>query len=237
MLVPLFCSQRHPIGSSENPVVHCLYSLKKLGISRLVPLIWLEPNMSDLQVPGDQRQQRNQTTIGRIDIDIEKAKIEDAERLALVADALRAGNGLGSRVRLRAFGESMLPTLWPGDIVEIASCSLDEVRPGEIVLALRDGRLFLHRLVKSKPNGFVLRGDSVPNADPLYPREALLGRLVSATTGTGAEGDKRPSFVASAWSRALGMLFCHCGMVRRLAVKFNRRPSASGHEFRTVETL
>ena len=41
----------------------------------------------------------------------------------------------------------MLPALWPGDVVEIASCSLEDVRPGEIVLARREGRLFLHRLV------------------------------------------------------------------------------------------
>ena len=44
-------------------------------------------------------------------------------------------------------GESMLPALWPGDVVEIESCSLEDIRPGEIVLAQRDGRLFLHRFV------------------------------------------------------------------------------------------
>jgi len=62
---------------------------------------------------------------------------------ALVADALR---GRGS-LRLRVHGESMLPTLWPGEVVEIEGCPPEEVRPGEIVLARRDGRLFLHRLV------------------------------------------------------------------------------------------
>src|SRR6202163_1814360 len=93
-----------------------------------------------------------------------------AERSALVADALRR---FGQSVRLRVHGESMLPALWPGDVVEIAGCSLEDVRPGEIVLARRDGRLFLHRLVgrfdgPSTPNGFLLRGDSMPAPDPQF---------------------------------------------------------------------
>jgi len=157
-----------------------------------------------------------------------------AERSALVADALRAGNGFGSRVRLRVYGESMLPALWPGHVVEIASCSLEQLRPGEIVLALRDGRLFLHRLVKSQANGFVLCGDSMPGPDPLYAPAALLGRLVNRND-TGTNGKR--SFTPSAWNRCLGLMFCHCSIFRRLALKFHRCRSASAREFRVVESL
>src|SRR5271157_6211990 len=97
-----------------------------------------------------------------------------AERSALLADVLHRGHGLRQGVRLRVHGESMLPALWPGDVVEIASCSLEDVRPGEIVLARREGRLFLHRLVRrclvapGTPNGFLLRGDSMPGSDPQF---------------------------------------------------------------------
>jgi hypothetical protein len=153
-----------------------------------------------------------------------------AERSALLADALRRSQSL----RLRVYGESMLPTLWPGDVVEIAGCSLEEVRPGEIVLALHDGRLFLHRLLASESNGFVLRGDSMPGPDPLYPAEALLGRLVNDTdSGT----NRKQSFTASAWNRGLGLMFCHCSIFRRVALKFHRRRSASARQFRIVESL
>lgn len=155
-----------------------------------------------------------------------------AERSAFVAGQLRANNRLGSRVRLRVHGESMLPALWPGSVVEIASCPLADVRPGEIVLALRNGRLFLHRLVASQPEGFVLRGDSMPGPDPQYPPEALLGRLVR---GAGA-GQER-GFFASVLSRALGMLLCHCGVVRRLALRLHSRRTTTAGEFRSVESL
>jgi len=160
-----------------------------------------------------------------------------AERSALVADALR----LSGRLRLQVHGESMLPALWPGDVVEIASCSLEDVRPGEIMLTRRDGRLFLHRLVSTcKPDGFLLRGDSLPGADPQFPAKALLGRLVSKVDERrGVSGFSVRWFgvnwFGAKWSRALGMVLCHCGVARRLALKLHRRQKASPRNFRNLE--
>lgn len=169
-----------------------------------------------------------------------------AEGSALVAETLRA-SGCS---RLRVQGESMLPALWPGDVVEIASCSPEDVRPGEIVLALRDGRLFLHRYVgrfvsrfndPCKPNGFLLRGDSMPGPDPQFLTEALLGRLVQKVDEARAvcPAALRPGFRAKwlsmKWSRALGALFCHCGLARRLALKLHSRRTASARAWRFPE--
>ena len=161
----------------------------------------------------------------------------NAERSALVADALR----LSGRLRLQVHGESMLPALWPGDVVEIASCSIEDLRPGEIVLARRDGRLFLHRLVSTcKPDGFLLRGDSMPDSDPQFPAEALLGRLVS-------KADERRgvswfgvqwfgvNWFGVNWSRALGTVLCHWDLARRLALKLHSRRQASLRNFRSPE--
>ncbi len=154
-----------------------------------------------------------------------------AVRSALLADTLRGSGSLHRVVRLRVHGESMLPALWPGDVVGVESCSLEDVRPGEIVLARRDGRLFLHRLVRHRflapgtPDGFLLRGDSVPGPDPLYPPDALLGRLVSRR-GPGARR------LGAKWSRALGILLCRCGVARRLALKLHSLRQRGAGEFR-----
>jgi hypothetical protein len=152
-----------------------------------------------------------------------------AERSALLADALQRSG----RVRLRVHGESMLPALWPGDVVEIASCTLEDVQPDEIVLARRAGRLFLHRLIASAtPEGFRLRGDSVPASDPLFPREALLGRLVRPTervaSGSGWRLDFVTRWLRVKYCRAVGLLLCHCGWARSFALQLHSRwqPSA-----------
>jgi hypothetical protein len=156
-----------------------------------------------------------------------------AEGAALVAEALRGARSLHHtpRVRLRVRGESMLPSLWPDDVVEIASCSMDDLRPGEIVLALREGRFFLHRLVAPcTPNGFRLRGDSMPGCDPSYPPEALLGRFLRRL-------DEGQGFSSPAFSRALGRLFCHCGVARRLALTSHRRRNRSVGELQNLQSI
>jgi hypothetical protein len=162
-----------------------------------------------------------------------------AERSALVADALRRGGHLRAGVRLRVHGESMLPTLWPGDVVEIASCSLEDVRPGEIVLALRDGRLFLHRFVaRCTPTGFLLRGDSMPRPDPQFSADALLGRLVlGADEGGAVSAAALRLGLGVKWSRAVGTLLCHCNVARRLALKLHSRRKASAWEFQNTDTV
>ena len=43
----------------------------------------------------------------------------------------------------------MLPTLWPGDLLTVQSRRAEDIEPGEIVLYMRGGRFFIHR-VKSK---------------------------------------------------------------------------------------
>jgi hypothetical protein len=145
------------------------------------------------------------------------------ESSVLAADGLRQGGYL----RLRVYGESMLPALWPGDEVEIESCSLENLRPGEIVLAMRDNRFFLHRLVAtSTSNGFLLCGDSMPAPDPAFPTEALLGHLVAKASRGLRIFALRPGFGAK-WSRALGWLLCHFSLARRLVLKFHTFPKRS----------
>ena len=159
-----------------------------------------------------------------------------AERSALAAHVLRGSGGL----RLQARGESMLPTLWPGDVVEITRCSVEDVQRGEIVLALREGSFFLHRFVaRCEPAGFELRGDSMPAPDPQFPDEAFLGRLTGRLGhGTISEiaaeqaranwesadrgySDARPVMPLSIWSWAVGRVLSYCGPARRLSLRLH----------------
>jgi hypothetical protein len=126
------------------------------------------------------------------------------------------------RLRMRVRGESMLPTLWPNDIVEIERCSLADVVVGDIVLGFRDTRFFLHRFVATCDRGFLMRGDSMPGVDPAYPSDALLGKLIRVERA-GRE------VAASRWApfrRAFGFVICYCPWVRRLAFRIPRLMTA-----------
>ncbi len=139
----------------------------------------------------------------------------NAERTALAAEVLQRSGWL----RLRLRGESMLPTLWPGDEVDIALCSPEEIRRGEVLLVFWGNRFFLHRVWRVSRNGDVVtRGDAMPGPDPAVPAQAIVGKIARATRGCRTF---RPWRRCSAIRRALGILFCHSSLARRFALKLH----------------
>jgi hypothetical protein len=136
----------------------------------------------------------------------------NAQREVLAVEALRASG----RLRLQVRGESMLPTLWPGDVAEIEACSTNDARPQDIVLAIRDRRFFLHRLLSRSEHGFFARGDSMPGADPEFSSASLMGKLVSAS-----RAGRPVSLAMRPWSSAVGWIFCHFGFARRIALRLH----------------
>src|SRR5215470_11295577 len=82
----------------------------------------------------------------------------------LAAQALKSSGTL----RLRAIGLSMLPSIWPGDVLTISSQNREQCSVGNIVLYSRAGYFFIHRVIaKSESDGtLVLKGDSLPQPDP-----------------------------------------------------------------------
>jgi hypothetical protein len=98
-------------------------------------------------------------------------------KLGLAAEMLRRRG----TVRLELRGTSMLPCLWPGDLLTIQNAVHDEVVPGDIVLVMRDNRFFAHRVVESRLDrdciSWITRGDGVPHSDPPVAASELLGRV------------------------------------------------------------
>jgi len=69
--------------------------------------------------------------------------LRDAVKRNLVADLARSFG----RVRLRVNGTSMLPSIWPGDILTVNQCNAADLIPGRIVLCYRNQALVAHRVV------------------------------------------------------------------------------------------
>jgi len=86
-------------------------------------------------------------------------------------------------VCLRVTGTSMLPSVWPGDILTICRADMAAVRPGQIVLFTCKGWLLAHRVVAKVgcpgEQFLITRGDSLPRVDPPVSREELLGTVTS----------------------------------------------------------
>lgn len=82
-------------------------------------------------------------------------------------------------VRLPAAGTSMVPTIHPGDELCVQRTDLKKIRPGNIVVYARQGRLIVHRVVAVGPDRarqpyLVTRGDRSPRNDlPVISSEVL----------------------------------------------------------------
>lgn len=99
-------------------------------------------------------------------------------KLGLAAEILRCRG----TIHLKAWGASMLPAVWPGDLLTIQSAAHEEVVRGDIVLVLRGKRFFVHRTVELQRGqdrfSWITRGDAMPHNDPPAADSELLGRVV-----------------------------------------------------------
>lgn len=102
--------------------------------------------------------------------------------------------------RLKAAGFSMLPVIWPGDVLTVCFQSHDELQPGQIVLFRRNGRLTAHRIVAASPDHLVTRGDCHPSCDPPVQRDEVVGQIAAACRN-GLPVRLQPSLLqrAAAW--------------------------------------
>lgn len=106
------------------------------------------------------------------------AEIFDKEQVKcdLGAQALKSSGTL----RLRALGFSMLPSIWPGDVLTIQSQDSDECSVGDIVLYMSAGYFFIHRVSRVSDSGdLIVKGDGLPQSDPPVQAQQVLGKVVA----------------------------------------------------------
>jgi signal peptidase I len=119
--------------------------------------------------------------------------------------------------RIRVQGSSMLPSIRPGDEIEVQPIPFHEIETGDVIAYRRGDRLFAHRVIGKDPgnNNLITRGDSLPQADAPVLESELLGS-VAAVFRNGERIDLNRSLVAL----AAGELFRRSGTCAALFVKF-----------------
>ncbi len=112
----------------------------------------------------------------------------------------------------------MLPTLWPGDIVDVQSVALSDLRRGELAVFILGPWICTHRVVRSEGASLVTRGDTLASEDLPVSPDDLLGRVVSihrrrVRMAPRATVGRMQTFFAS--------LICRSGLFRVLVLRLH----------------
>ena len=90
--------------------------------------------------------------------------------------------------KLAVTGTSMLPAIWPRDILSVRSHDVVQAVPGDIIVFRHGGRLVAHRVAERVDcqNGikWVTRGDSACGNDIPVLSDELLGRVTAVKRGS-----------------------------------------------------
>lgn len=104
-------------------------------------------------------------------------------KFSLAIEVLRS---LGE-ARLAVGGASMLPSIWPGDILEIHRVAAADLARGDILVFARENRLVVHRVLRVNCEGgevvLITRGDRSARADSPVSANELMGRVRAIQRG------------------------------------------------------
>jgi signal peptidase I len=114
----------------------------------------------------------------------------------------------------------MLPTLWPGDFLTIQSRSPEEIVHGEIILYMREGRFFVHRVKSTSVVGdqtfLIVRGDCMPDDDPPVRSNEVLGKIVGVQR---AGSSFVPACKLSPFRKTVAYMLCHWNLFRQVGLR------------------
>ena len=119
----------------------------------------------------------------------------------------------------------MPPAIWPGDILSVCPCGIEEVRPGDIVVFSREARLFAHRAVSHLGGCLVTQGDGIPDPDPPVKPGELVGRVFEIVR---RGKTLRPKPRLSLAGRVTATLASRSASVGRLLMRLQGLPGSAG---------
>jgi signal peptidase I len=138
----------------------------------------------------------------------------EAHKLDLAAEVL----SWGGTIRLQALGTSMLPSIWPGDVLNIENKPGEDMVPGDIVLVARENRFVVHRLVEKHHTHWITRGDSLPQNDAAVAEVQVLGKVSTIHRKSRVI---IPSPQVSLLVGALAGMLCHWDRFRTIALRIH----------------
>ena len=140
-------------------------------------------------------------------------ELQDAVKRDLVAEVARDFG----EVRLKVTGTSMLPAVWPDDVLTVRRRCATELLPGHIVLCYRNQGFVAHRLVRNQGDCLVTRGDALPYEDRPFRDDEVLGEVVSIVR-YGRSVDPSPAW----WHGTGAWILRHSELCTRMLLRLRR---------------
>lgn len=86
-------------------------------------------------------------------------------------------------LRLRVNGWSMLPLIWPGDVIVVEHLKESDIEVGDIVVFRLESRFVAHRVLetggRAASEWVLTQGDALASPDVPIKRQQILGRVSS----------------------------------------------------------
>lgn len=127
-------------------------------------------------------------------------------------------------VRLKVTGASMIPAVWPGDILTVRRCDISEMHPGQIVLYRREEKLVAHRITCVRGDLLTTQGDSLPHEDPPIRESNIVGLAVLLVRNR-----RRLHLKQSRWQRVGSSILRRSDFCTRMTLRLGRRLRPSGN--------
>ncbi len=120
----------------------------------------------------------------------------------------------------------MVPVIRPGEILQIHSVQPNRISPGDVVLFMRYGRLFAHRVVGRGAGWLVTRGDAVSDCDPPLADSEVLGVVTGIIRGRDFDANDGAAFqpleAPSLAQRMVAFAIRRSDLVYRIVLKWHR---------------
>ncbi|MGA1981848.1 MAG: S24/S26 family peptidase [Acidobacteriaceae bacterium] len=146
------------------------------------------------------------------------AEVQDAAKRELAAEVIREFG----EVSLRVTGTSMLPAVWPGDVITARRQNAAELSPGQIVLCYRNQAFSAHRLIGRCDEGLITRGDSLAYDDPPFREVEVLGAVISIRRDGRSVG-----LPCAWWHGAVSRMVQRSELCARVLLRLRRLPGWS----------
>jgi signal peptidase I len=117
-------------------------------------------------------------------------------------------------VRLKVTVTSMLPTLWPGDIITVQRRDMAALQLGNVVVYRREGMLVTHRVTHIRGDRLITRGDSIRYNDLPVNQSEIVGQAAFID-----RNGRRMHLNQSCWQRIGSFLLRRSDFYRRIVVR------------------